>query len=86
MLISIANFSAVEPRPGQGDLFRTDQGNIILDSRFGPIAAPEALASQLEGRAGIAAHGLFLGLATDLVVAGEDGVRHIERSPRQATP
>jgi len=29
---------------------------------------------------------LFIGLATDLVVAGEDGMRHIERTPRQAMP
>lgn len=78
--------ATVVPRPGQGDLFRTDQGNIILDSRFGPIDDPQALAGTLDARAGLVGHGLFIGMATDLVVAGEDGVRHIERSPRQAKP
>jgi len=78
--------ATVVPRPGQGDLYRTDQGNIILDSRFGPIDDPQALAGTLDARAGLVGHGLFIGVATDLVVAGEDGVRHIERSPRQATP
>lgn len=78
--------ATVVPRPDQGDLFRTDQGNIILDSRFGPIDDPKALAGTLDARAGLVGHGLFIDMATDLVVAGEDGVRHIERSPRQATP
>jgi ribose 5-phosphate isomerase A len=61
---------------------RTDQGNLILDCRFGPIAQPEALARRLEGRAGIVGHGLFLGLATDLIVAGRDGVRHVRLGSR----
>ncbi|MGC9346684.1 MAG: ribose-5-phosphate isomerase RpiA [Anaerolineae bacterium] len=59
--------------------FRTDQGNFVLDCRFGPIQDPPELARQLDSRAGIVAHGLFLGLATDLVVAGPDGVHHIQR-------
>jgi ribose 5-phosphate isomerase A len=56
----------------------TDQGNFILDCVFGPIADPTTLAVQLERRAGIVEHGLFLGLATDLFVAAADGVRHVE--------
>lgn len=76
--------ATVTPRPGEAGLFRTDQGNIIFDSRFGPIANPKALAAQLDARAGVAAHGLFLGLATDLVVGGEDGVSHLERDGQQA--
>lgn len=64
--------------PG-GDPFQTDHGNWILDCRFGPIPDPRALARDLDGRAGIVAHGLFLDLATDLVVAGAGGVRHVRR-------
>jgi ribose 5-phosphate isomerase A len=30
-------------------------------------------------RAGIVEHGLFLGLATDVIVAGQDGLRHLTR-------
>ena len=44
---------------------------------FGPLADPPGLAAELDGRADVAAHGLFLGLATDLVVAGPSGVRHV---------
>ncbi|MBJ6759696.1 ribose-5-phosphate isomerase RpiA [Myxococcaceae bacterium JPH2] len=54
--------------------FLTDQGNAVLDCAFGPIEQPAQLAARLESRAGILAHGLFLGLATDVVVAGPDGV------------
>jgi len=60
-------------------LIETDQGNLILDCRFGPIADVVQLAAQLSERAGIAEHGLFVGLATDVIVAGQDGVRHLTR-------
>jgi ribose 5-phosphate isomerase A len=62
-----------------GSLFVTDSGNVILDCNFGPIANPAELAARLRARAGIAEHGLFLGLATDLIVAGKDGIRHGKR-------
>jgi ribose 5-phosphate isomerase A len=71
--------AVVTPRSHAGDLFRTDQGNMILDSGFGPIADPAALASQLSARAGIVAHGLFIGLAHDLIIAGVTGIRHVRR-------
>lgn len=66
-------------RAPDGSVFATDSGNMILDCDFGPIADPAGLAAQLAARAGIVEHGLFLGLATDLVVAGPDGVAHHRR-------
>ncbi len=66
-------------RTADGDPYATDQGNWILDAEFGPIEDPAALSDQLDRRAGVAAHGLFLGLATDLMVGGGDGVRHVRR-------
>lgn len=62
-------------RQGSKEPFLTDQGNYILDCAFGPIADPAALAEALDSRAGIVEHGLFLGLASALVVAGPEGVR-----------
>jgi ribose 5-phosphate isomerase A len=53
---------------------RTDSGNVIFDCDFGSIRDAPALAAKLAGRAGIVEHGLFLGLAAALVVAGPDGV------------
>ena len=57
-----------------GRPFVTDSGHRILDCRFGPIADARGLASHLDVRAGIVEHGLFIDLATDLVVAGEQGI------------
>lgn len=62
-----------------GTTYLTDSGNLILDSSFGSIPDPRALALKLGGRAGIVEHGLFLGIATDLIVAGENGLRHLQR-------
>jgi ribose 5-phosphate isomerase A len=62
-----------------GSDFSTDQGNIILDCRFGPIDDLEGLAQRLAARAGIIEHGLFLNLAQDVIVAGPGGVRHLKR-------
>jgi ribose 5-phosphate isomerase A len=60
-----------------GTPFRTDQGNLILDCAFGPIPRPQELAATLDARTGIVEHGLFLGLATEVIVAGAGGVRHL---------
>jgi ribose 5-phosphate isomerase A len=64
----------------EGEPFRTDEGNMILDCHFGPLPDPvalEALAARLDGRAGVAGHGLFLGLASEVFVSGTDGVRRL---------
>ena len=58
----------------------TDQGNWILEAEFGPIENLQDLAAKLDGRAAVAAHGLFLGLATDLIVGSSDGIRHVKRA------
>jgi ribose 5-phosphate isomerase A len=57
-----------------GSPFVTDEGNLVLLCFFGPLAAPADLAQGLAARAGIVEHGLFLGLATDLIVAGPGGI------------
>lgn len=60
-----------------GSRFLTDSGNLILDCDFGPITDPLELAASLGSRAGIVEHGLFLFMATDVIIAGRDGVRHL---------
>lgn len=65
-----------------GTPFKTDQGNLILDCQFGPIADPYPLASRLNERAGIVEHGLFLDLTSDVIVATVGGLRHLKREPR----
>ena len=67
-------------RTERGGLYLTDQGNYILDCHFGPLADPAALAAQLESRAGIVEHGLFLGLASEVILAGPGGVRVLTKN------
>jgi ribose 5-phosphate isomerase A len=62
-----------------GRQFVTDSGNMILDCHFGPIADAPQLATTLNARAGIVEHGLFIDLATDLIVAAADGIRYSAR-------
>jgi ribose 5-phosphate isomerase A len=59
--------------------FKTDGGNYIYDCAFGAISDAPALAAALSAVPGVVDHGLFVGLATALVVARETGVEVIER-------
>jgi ribose 5-phosphate isomerase A len=63
-----------------GTPYYTDQGNLILDTDFGPIDDVPGLSHLLNGRAGIVEHGLFVGLATDVVVAGVNGIELLQRA------
>lgn len=61
-------------REQDGSPFRTDEGHYILDTRFEPIADPERLAAEIKGLVGVVEHGLFVGLADRVIVAGRGGV------------
>ncbi len=65
--------------------FVTDQGNYILDCRFGPIRDVVQLSAGLNGRTGIVAHGLFLNMAADLIVAGAKGIDHRTRPENEVS-
>ncbi|HWB32464.1 MAG TPA: ribose-5-phosphate isomerase RpiA [Acidobacteriaceae bacterium] len=60
-----------------GEVFVTDEGNYILDCACGRIEEPEVTAAEIRSIVGVVEHGLFLGMATLALVAGEDGVREI---------
>lgn len=62
---------------GSGAPYLTDEGNHILDCNFGIIKDPGGLAMKISSRAGVVEHGLFVGLATDVIVAGSGGVRFL---------
>jgi ribose 5-phosphate isomerase A len=57
----------------------TDNGNLVLDCDFGLIEDPASLAADLVGIPGVVAHGLFVGLADEVVVGTEEGLQ--ERRP-----
>jgi len=54
--------------------FITDEGNYILDCWSTGIAEPESTAAEIRSIIGVVEHGLFLGMATLALVAGDDGV------------
>jgi ribose 5-phosphate isomerase A len=62
-----------------GQAFRTDGGNVLYDCPFREIAHAPSLAAALSTIAGVVEHGLFVGMASHLVIAGAGGVRVIER-------
>ncbi len=63
-----------------GSEYRTDSGNMIFDCDFGPIADLNQLALQLQARAGIVEHGLFLDLTHAVIVSGPAGIRELTRT------
>jgi ribose 5-phosphate isomerase A len=67
-------------REKDGSPVVTDDGNHMALCRFPDgIADPYALARTLAERPGIAEHGLFLDMATDVIVAGAAGIRVMRR-------
>ncbi|MEX2584456.1 MAG: ribose-5-phosphate isomerase RpiA [Gemmatimonadota bacterium] len=68
-----------------GQPFRTDGGNLILDCYFeGGIPNVREIAAQLDRRTGIFEHGLFLDLADRVVVAAHGGVEVLHRKLENA--
>ncbi|MGH7504503.1 MAG: ribose 5-phosphate isomerase A [Longimicrobiales bacterium] len=71
-------------REKHGQPFVTDGGHYILDCLFEDgIADAAAVEAALRARPGVVASGLFLGMATDVIVAGDGGVRHLRREAGQ---
>jgi len=70
---------AVERRGGRTP-FLTDNGNWILDCRFGRIDDARSLDERLRAIHGVVASGLFVDLTDELIVAGPGGVRTLVRA------
>jgi len=56
-----------------GKPFLTDNGNYIVDCRFGEIADPARLEQVIDAIPGVAECGLFIGLADEVIVGRGDG-------------
>ena len=67
-------------RGPDGHVFVTDQGHVILDAAYGVIRDPVALAAGLAEVPGVVEHGLFINLASRVILAGADGVTVIDRA------
>ncbi|OPY33213.1 MAG: Ribose-5-phosphate isomerase A [Methanomassiliicoccales archaeon PtaU1.Bin124] len=64
---------------GGGSPTITDNGNLIYNCRFESIPDPKGLETRLKRIPGVVETGLFLGMATKVVVAGENGIKIMER-------
>jgi len=71
----------ITQRTKDGATFKTDGGNLIYDCGFGEITDAPKLAQALGEIVGVVETGLFVGLATTLLIARESGVEVIERKP-----
>jgi ribose 5-phosphate isomerase A len=61
-------------RMTKGKAFVTDGGHLILDASFGRIPDTRALSEALHAIPGVVEHGLFLRLASAVILAGVDGI------------
>jgi ribose 5-phosphate isomerase A len=67
--------AALGAAPKLREGFLTDGGHYILDCLFPGIEEPAVLAPALDALVGVVEHGLFLGMASEAIVAGDGGVR-----------
>jgi ribose 5-phosphate isomerase A len=63
-----------------GHAFVTDGGHWILDAQLGRIPDAPRLAQLLSVIPGVVEHGLFIGFASTVVLAGTEGIRTVERA------
>jgi ribose 5-phosphate isomerase A len=63
----------------------TDNGNYVIDCRFGGIPDPAVLEAAIKQLPGVVESGLFVGLTGTLVVAGPDGVEVIDVTAQHPT-
>lgn len=57
--------------------YLTDNGNYIMDCAFGAILQPGRLAEELHRIPGVVEHGLFVGMAAEVVVGRADGTAYL---------
>lgn len=78
-LSSLGQGVVVAERLREARPFVTDEGNLILDCRFPGLPNPHEVAHLIRSQPGVVEHGLFLGMATEAIVAGKQGIVVIER-------
>ena len=79
--VALLGCPSSELRVRDGQLFVTDHGNYILDAHFGAIADARGLGEALHDIPGVVEHGLFIGLATEVLVGCADGLVKVMTRP-----
>ena len=62
-----------------GSPFVTDENNHILDCHFGQISDPDGLARRLGDMPGVVEHGLFIGMASTVIIATANDIVELHR-------
>lgn len=77
-LLGDTGAQAAKPRMKRdGELFVTDNGNIILDCHYPGISDPQSLADAIIAITGVVDHGLFLDMTSEVLVAGLHGIEKL---------
>lgn len=71
--------ASVKLRQSNGSPFVTDEGHHILDCSFGQIPDPPALARRLSDMPGVVEHGLFINMASVVLIARGQEVTELRR-------
>jgi len=66
-------------RNADGKAYLTDENNYILDCHFGQIPGADGLANKLSDMPGVVEHGLFIGMASVVLVANGSEVVELRR-------
>lgn len=64
-----------------GKPYVTDGGHYIMNCAFGPMDNPREIADRLDHIVGVVEHGLFLGFATEALIAGHTGLQTLKKNP-----
>ena len=75
--LSLCGCAGEIARRGEETPFVTDEGHHILDAHLGRIDDPDRLAAHLAAVPGVVEHGLFIGLATSAIVAGQGRIEEM---------
>ena len=63
-----------------GKPYITDGGHYIMNCAFGPMDNPREIADRLDHIVGVVEHGLFLGFATEALIAGRSGLQTLKKT------
>jgi len=68
-----------QPRVKNGQVFVSDNGNWILDWRYGTVDQPVVLEKQLKSVTGVVDSGIFANVASLVIAATSTGIRKMQR-------
>jgi len=77
-----ASFTEVSLRVDDGEPVRTDEGHLLLEITLPDDVDAATVADRLDGTVGVVEHGLFLGLADEVLLGHPDGTVEVLGSAR----